>query len=145
MSSASEPPYPPGRQGPQAALPARHARALPAAPSSADAGGDEADATLPGGIQRVTQAGAGGSASYQGMTAYPGQGNSPGHPQGGDEWFGRTNAPPAGQPGRAAATQVPGRVTRDSSRPTRDSSRAAPRASTPRAARSHFRSRRAAT
>src|ERR1700749_400988 len=48
MSSASEPPYPPGGQARPAALPARQARALPAAPRPDEAGGNEVDdATIP--------------------------------------------------------------------------------------------------
>src|ERR1700742_4389957 len=75
MASASAPPYPPGRQGPPAALPAPRARALPPAPSSAGTGDDEPnDATLPGGIQRVAPAGAGGPGGDPAAGAgYPGQ------------------------------------------------------------------------
>ena len=85
MSSASEPPYPPGGK---AALPARRARALPAAPHPDEAGGNEVDdATIP---RSAVQRGASGQ--------YPGQGNSPGGPP--DDWFSRNNAPQAGDEGQ---------------------------------------------
>ena len=85
MSSASEPPYPPGGQ---AALPARRARALPAAPRPDEAGGNEVDdATIP---RSAVQRGTSGQ--------YPGQGNSPGGPP--EDWFSRTNAPQAGDDGQ---------------------------------------------
>jgi hypothetical protein len=116
--SASEPPYPPGRQAPPAALPARPARALPAAPTApppAGTGGDEVDdATIPrSAIQRTTQAGASGPGGqpggYPGMTGgYAGQGNNAGGPQDAGDWFNRTTAPQTsgqGQPWQDFAAQ----------------------------------------
>src|ERR1700743_3998056 len=101
MSTASEPPYPPGRHASPAAIPARRARALPAAPSPAGTGDDEADTTMPraaiqwpppadqagngdqpGGYPRTPTPGYPG----QGTSGYPGQGTSAGSPPDPADW-----------------------------------------------------------
>ena len=98
MSPASEPPYPPGRQGSPTALPARQARALPAGSSSAGNGGDEPDdTTIPrSSLQRQAQAGPGEPGGYPGAPGgrdaarkLPGPGKRRRRPQDPDGWFGR--------------------------------------------------------
>ncbi len=168
MSSASEPPYPPGRQAPPAALPARRARALPAALPPAESGDEVDGARSRAAVQRTPPDAAGPVASRRLPTACRGgprdrdqfRQDLTGR-QGGRRSRGRTSvqdgygpgafggtagAPgavmPGGYPG--AGPGYPGR-----SRATRDSSLAAQavrQASTPRATPSHLRSgNRAAT
>ena len=112
MSSVSEPPYPPGRyphggQATPAALPARRARALPAAPSPSRTDDAADDTTIPGSaILPTTQAGANGPVGqpggFQGTTTggYAGPGSAADGSQEAGGWFARTSAPQHGNQGQ---------------------------------------------